>query len=160
MNSFKINTCANSVGLINCLLQPGLLLNQPLTSMRANSFQLIKFCCNRTDPAAKTKSIGLQADPAFGEGRRAGALFFAHHLDYFIVTQNSHTLPGLGTVKTVYRDQTTPVHLPGLAKNNAQRHRRHLIKPPGRWRSLRKSPPRQENFKNRRETHTYEKVGI
>ena len=61
MNSFKINTCANSVGLINCLLQPGLLLNQPLKSMRANSFQLIKFCFTRTDPAARTKSIGLQA---------------------------------------------------------------------------------------------------
>jgi hypothetical protein len=55
-------TGANSVGLINCLLQPGLLLDQPQKSMRANSFQLIKFCCTRTDPAAKTKSIGLQAD--------------------------------------------------------------------------------------------------
>ena len=30
--------------------------------MRANSFQLIKFCCPWTDPAAETKSIGLQAD--------------------------------------------------------------------------------------------------
>ena len=33
-------------------------------------------------------------------GRRAGALFFACHLDYFIVTQNSLPSPGLGTVKT------------------------------------------------------------
>ena len=32
--------------------------------------------------------IGLQADPAFGEGRRAGALFFARHRDCFIVTRN------------------------------------------------------------------------
>jgi hypothetical protein len=38
-------------------------------------------------------------------GRRAGALFFARHLDYFIVTQNSHPLPGLGIVKTNYRDK-------------------------------------------------------
>jgi hypothetical protein len=68
--------------------------------MRANSFQLIKFCCTRTDPAAETKSIGLPANPAFGEGRRAGALFFARHLDYFIMTKNSQSLPGLGTVKT------------------------------------------------------------
>jgi hypothetical protein len=30
--------------------------------MRADSFQLIKFCGTRTDPAAKTKSIGLQAN--------------------------------------------------------------------------------------------------
>ena len=32
--------------------------------------------------------IGLQADPAFGEGRRAGALFFARHLDYSVMTPN------------------------------------------------------------------------
>jgi hypothetical protein len=30
--------------------------------------------------------MGLSADPAFGEGRRSGALFFAYHLDYFIMT--------------------------------------------------------------------------
>jgi hypothetical protein len=38
-------------------------------------------------------------------GRRAGVVFFARHLDYFIVTQNSHPLPGLGTVNTNYRDK-------------------------------------------------------
>jgi hypothetical protein len=37
-------------------------------------------------------------------GRRAGALFFARHLDYFIVTQNSQPSPGLFTVKTNYHD--------------------------------------------------------
>jgi hypothetical protein len=72
--------------------------------MREKSSQLIKSCGTRTDPAAETKSIGLPADPAFGEGRRSGALFFARHLDYFILTQNSHSSPGLGTVKTIYRD--------------------------------------------------------
>jgi len=30
--------------------------------MRENSSQLIKFCGTGTDPAAETKSIGLQAD--------------------------------------------------------------------------------------------------
>jgi hypothetical protein len=59
--------------------------------MREKSSQLIKSCSTRPDsyrddPAAETKSIELPADPAFGEGRRAGALFFAHHLDNFIVT--------------------------------------------------------------------------
>ena len=49
-------------------------------------------------------------------GRRAGALFFARHLDYFIMTRNSHPSPGLGTVKTIYRDPKLIVHLPGLAK--------------------------------------------
>jgi len=31
-------------------------------------------------------------------GRRPGALFFALHLDYFIVTRNLQPLPGLATV--------------------------------------------------------------
>jgi hypothetical protein len=47
-------------------------------------------------------------------GRHAGALFFACHLDYFTVTRNSQSLPG-------------------LAKNAAPRRRRQLIKPPGRY---------------------------
>jgi len=65
-------------------------------------------------------------------GRRAGASFFARHLDSFIVTQNSQPSPGLGTVKTIYRDSKLFSHLPGLAKNVAPRRRRQLIKPPGR----------------------------
>ena len=48
--------------------------------MRANSIQLIKFCCTRTDPAAETKSIGLQADAQV-------VMVFARHLDNFIVTR-------------------------------------------------------------------------
>jgi len=59
-------------------------------------------------------------------GRRSGALFFARHLDYFIVTHNSHPSPGLGTVKTDYRDPRLFVYLPGLAKNAAPRHGRQL----------------------------------
>ena len=65
-------------------------------------------------------------------GRRAGALFFARHLDYFIVTPNSQPLPGLGTVTLLHRDPWLRNLLPGLAKNSAPRRRRHLIKPPGR----------------------------
>ena len=84
-----------------CLRPPGQLLYRPLKTMRLKLKPLIKFCGTRTDPAAETKSIGLAADPAFGEDRRAGALFFARHLDYLIVTQNSQSLPGLGTVWTV-----------------------------------------------------------
>ena len=33
----------NTDGLINCLLQPGQLRNQPPKSMRANSFHLLNF---------------------------------------------------------------------------------------------------------------------
>jgi len=101
--------------------------------MRVNINPLIEFFCTRTDLAAKTKSMGLRADPAFGEGRRAGALFFARHQDYFIVTQSSQPLPGLDTVKTNYLDKKLFSHLLGLAKNAAPRHERQLIKPPGRY---------------------------
>jgi hypothetical protein len=37
-------------------------------------------------------------------GRRAGASFFALHLDYFIVTRNSQPLPGLGIVTQLHFD--------------------------------------------------------
>ena len=107
--------------------------------MRLNSIRLIKFCGTLTVLSPRTVSVGLWADPVFGEGRRAGALFFAHHLDCFIVTRSSQPLPGLGTVKTNYRDPKLFSHLPGLAKNAVPRPfanalgrlRRHLIKLPG-----------------------------
>ena len=52
--------------------------------MREEFNPLIKFCCTRPDsyrddPAAKTKSIGLQADAQV-------VMVFARHLDSFIVT--------------------------------------------------------------------------
>ena len=37
-------------------------------------------------------------------GRRSGALFFARHRDYFIMTRNSQPLPGLGTLAQLHRD--------------------------------------------------------
>ena len=142
---FQVASQSKFWSVLGCLRQPGQLLSQLQKSMREISSQLIKFCATRPDsyrdvPAAETKSIGLPADSAFGEGRRAGASFFARHLDYFIVTQNSHPSPGLGTVKIIYRDPRLIV-LPGLAKNAAPRPfaialgrlRRQLIKPPGRW---------------------------
>jgi hypothetical protein len=60
-DNFK-KTCANSGGLINCLLQPGLFYLSIQKSMREKFNLLIKFCVTRTVPAAETKSIGLQAD--------------------------------------------------------------------------------------------------
>jgi hypothetical protein len=90
-------------------LQPGLLLDQPLKSMRANSFQLIKFCCSRTDPATETKSIGLQAIAqdvmVFAEPPRQlyrdmtnpAHLSGPRHLDSFIVTPKS--LPPIWTLQ-------------------------------------------------------------
>jgi hypothetical protein len=81
-------TGANSVGLINWLRQPGLLLNQPQKSLRVKSIQLIKSCATRTIPAAETKSIGLRADARV-------VMVFA-------------TPP-----RQPYRDMTNPAHLSG-----------------------------------------------
>ena len=52
----------NSVGLINCLLQPSLFYHGIQKSMREEFNSLIKFCSTWTDPAAETRPIGLQAD--------------------------------------------------------------------------------------------------
>jgi len=52
----------NTDGLINCLRQPGLLLNRLQKSMRVNINTFIKSCGTRTVPAAETKSIGLSAN--------------------------------------------------------------------------------------------------
>jgi hypothetical protein len=77
--------------------------------MRANSLQLIKFCCTRTDPAAKTKSIGLQADARvvmvfaapsrqpYRDVTNPGRLSGPRHLDSFILTPNAR--PSIGTLQ-------------------------------------------------------------
>jgi len=79
--------------------------------MREKSSQLIKSCCTRTDPAAETKSIGLQADArvvmifAPDSYRESSGQFYlnmtnpAHlsgplHLDNFILTKNLHSSTG------------------------------------------------------------------
>jgi hypothetical protein len=78
-------------------------------------------------------SIGLQADPAFGEGRRAGALFFARQLDYFIMKQNltsvyrdlvlSRQIIVTRDLSPIYQDWQKPRHRDTDANS---------IKPPGR----------------------------
>ena len=117
----------NTDGLINCLLQPGLLLDQPLKSMRANSLQLIKFCCIRTDPAAKTESIGLQADARV-------VMVFAHHLDNFIVTQKSCSFIGTLPSGQFYLDTKPSSIYRDYAKTHANPDTDgNIIKPPGRY---------------------------
>ena len=87
-------------------MQPGLILDQPLMSMQVNSFQLIKFSCTRTDSAAETKSIGLQADARvvmvfampprlfYRDMTNPAHLSGPRHLDSFIVTPNARPLIG------------------------------------------------------------------
>jgi hypothetical protein len=50
---------ANSNGLINCLRQPGLLLNQLPKSMRDNSISIYQTSATRTVPSTGTESVGL-----------------------------------------------------------------------------------------------------
>ena len=71
--------------------QPGQLLSQPLKSMREKFASFISFTAPR-----QFRLPGQSLRRA--AGHRAGALFFARHLDYFIVERNSQPLPGLGTV--------------------------------------------------------------
>jgi hypothetical protein len=117
----KQRTNHNTDGIVNCLPQPGQLRNQLHKYMSITSFHLLNLVY--PDSSCCRDKVSRAA------GRRAGALFFARHLDFFIVTQNSHPLPVLGTVKTNYRDPKLTVHLPvpiaiGMAKNAAPRHGR------------------------------------
>jgi hypothetical protein len=69
-------------------LQPGLIYPRIQKSMREEFNPLIKSCGTLTDPATKTKSIGLQADAQV-------VMVFARHLDNFIMTRQ---------ILPVYRD--------------------------------------------------------
>jgi hypothetical protein len=124
-DDLKISTNHNSDGLIKCLppTQDSFVTSPKIYARKLSSIYKILW---HPDSFESLDSI-------FGlAGRRSGALFFARHLDYFIMTRNSQRLPGLATVSQLHRDPWLRGHLPGLAKNNAPRHRRHLIKPPGR----------------------------
>ena len=80
--------------------------------MRVNIYPLIKSCGTRTDPAAETKSIGLQADARV-------VMVFARHLDSIIVTrQLSSTYRDLVPSRQFHRDQWVLVRLLGLARPN------------------------------------------
>jgi hypothetical protein len=103
---------------------PGQICNHSGASMNVKSHSLSSF--------VSPELILLPRQTIGAVGRRSGASFFARHLDYFAVTQNSQPLPGLVTFTQLHRDPWLLVRLPGLAKNVAPRRRRHLIKPPGR----------------------------
>jgi hypothetical protein len=117
---------ANSDGLIKCLppTQDRFVASPKI--YESNIFSIYKILWHPDSFISRDSIFGLA-------GRRAGASFFARYLDYFIVTQNSQPLPGLATVTQLHRDPKLLSYQPGLAKNKAPRHRRHLIKPPGRY---------------------------
>jgi len=104
--------------------------------MREEFNLLIKSCCTRTVPAAKTKSIGLQADArvvmvfASPSGQFyldvtiPAHLLGPHHLDNFILTPKLH--PSIGTLQkrmpTLIRTATnqTAGPLGGIARETRE----------------------------------------
>ena len=114
-------------------MQPGLLIDQPLRSMRANSFQLVKFCCTWTVTAAETKSIGLQADTRvvmvfapdsyrepsgqlYRDMTNPAHLSGPRHLDSFFVTKNFDSSTG-----TLQKRMPTPTRTPTQLNRRAVR---------------------------------------
>jgi hypothetical protein len=95
--------------------------------MREEFNLLIKSCATRTVPAAKTKSIGLQADARV-------VMVFARHLDNFIVTRQ--ILPFIGTTPSgqLHRDAKGSSTYRDFAKTHANPDTDgNSIKPPGRY---------------------------
>jgi hypothetical protein len=81
MDSFKINPTYNSDGLIKCLRQRQDSFSVNPNIIALNIFAIYKILW-RPDSFVSRDSI-------FGAvGRRAGASFFARHLDCFNVTRN------------------------------------------------------------------------
>jgi hypothetical protein len=104
---FRLLRKTKSWSILGCLLQPRLLLDQPLKSMRVNLFQLIKSCATRTVPATETKSIGLQADARVVMPARPNNLSLG---------QDSDRSFGRGFCtppRQLYRDVTNPAYLSG-----------------------------------------------
>jgi hypothetical protein len=124
-DSFKINPTYNTDGIVKCLLQPGHIRNQLHKSMLATPSHLLNFvypdssCCrDKVSRAAGRRAVGSVFCSPFIKCTVTSKCRF-HYRDSYVIG--------------FYRDQTTLVHLPGLAKNAAPRRCRHLIKPPGRY---------------------------
>ena len=92
----RLRTFYNTDGLINCLRQPGLLCNEPPKSMREN----FKSALQLLPPGL----FRLPGQSQWAAGRRSGALFFARHLDYFIVTRTHNPYPDLVPSRLLHRD--------------------------------------------------------
>ena len=106
--------------VLGCLLQPGLIRNQPPKSMRFNSFRLIKFYCIWTVPATETKSIGLLAF-ACGYGEQSKP---TRELSCICPDMRSIVRGFCMPPRQLYRDMTNPAHL------SEQRHLDNFIVTP------------------------------
>jgi len=109
-DNFKICTNANTDGIVNCLLQPGRLRNQLHKSMLSSLFHLLNFvypdssCCrDKVNRAAGRRTVGSVFCSPFIECTLTSKLRCYYRDSY---------------VRELYRDGTTFVRLPGLAKNS------------------------------------------
>ena len=123
-DNFKSNTCANTDGIVKCLLQPGRISNQLHKSMLSTSIYLLNFL--HLDSSCCRDKVSRAA------GRRAVGSVFCSPFIKCTVTSN---------LRTYYRDS----YVIGCAvtrqlsstyrdwqKTRQPWHRRHLIKPPSR----------------------------
>jgi hypothetical protein len=100
----------NTDGIVKCLLQPGHIRNQLHKSMLSTSFHLLNFvhldlsCCrDKVNRAAGRRAVGSIFCSPFIKCNVTSKWRF-HYRDSYVIG--------------FYRDQTTCVHLPGLAKNS------------------------------------------
>ena len=148
-DSFKINPTYNSDGLIKCLQPspPVSILKFVQLDWGGFGWQVGSPDCIRVSPKSLWEknfcclSNSLQRDYFISRdkvyvGLPADALVPCFLL--FTETISSWYETSLPSIWTCYRLTASPwpevhCHLPGLAKNKSPRHRRHLIKPPGRY---------------------------
>jgi hypothetical protein len=110
LTTLKLQRKPNTDGIGNCLLQPGHIRNQLFTSMLSTSVHLLNLvypdssCCrDKVSRAAGRRAVGSVFCSPFIKCTVTSKLRF-HYRDSYVIG--------------FYRDKTTFVHLPGLAKNS------------------------------------------
>jgi len=110
MTVLKLARNANTDGIVKCLLQPGQLDNQLLKSMLSTSTHLLNFVY--PDSSCCRDKVSRAA------GRRAVGSVFCSPFIKSTVTSKLRCYYRDSYVISLYRDGTTCVRLPGLAKNS------------------------------------------
>jgi hypothetical protein len=106
----KLKTNPNTDGIVNCLLQPGQLRYQLFKSMLPTSIHLLNFRYH--DKSCYRDKVSRAACQ-----RAVGSIFCSPFIEY-TMTSKLRSYYRDSYVISFYRDGTTCVHLPGLAKNS------------------------------------------
>ena len=106
----KLARNANTDVIVNCLLQPGHIRNQLFTSMPENSTYLLN--------SVHLDSSVYRDKVSRAVGQRAVGSVFCSQFIKCTVTSKWRFHYRDSYVREFYRDQTTCVRLPGLAKNS------------------------------------------